>query len=257
MRVSLIYIAIIGATLVAASLVALLAQRFARWQRDKALRQHAAPPLVLPVTGTSGAGPVPRRATPREAYPSRPSPASVRRVEPPAPPAGVPNDEFDDEDVIVVSPDAPSSRPARPTHTPSVVAAMAGASRIFEGSQLRFYRAEEGTLEFLPGRLEVVGGTDIGQEIHFAREVGQDGATITFGRSEGPPLRHVQLLDATVSRNHAKLDFVGGNWHLTNLSNTNPVIFNGSPLPVHGRGITLQDGDRIEMGAVVFVFRQR
>jgi hypothetical protein len=260
MRVSLIYIAIIGATLVAASLIALLAQRIARWQRDKALRQHAAPPLVLPVTGTAGgaAGPVPRRATPREAIPSRPSPASVRRVDAPPVSVDLPDGALDDDDdVIVVPPDGLTSRRARPTHTPSTVAAMAGGTRMFEGSQLRFYRAEEGTLEFLPGRLEVVGGADIGQEIHFAREVGQEGATITFGRSEGPPLRHVQLLDPTVSRDHAKLDYVGGNWHLTNLSNTNPVVFNGTPLPVHGRGITLQDGDRVEMGAVIFVFRLR
>jgi pSer/pThr/pTyr-binding forkhead associated (FHA) protein len=103
----------------------------------------------------------------------------------------------------------------------------------------------------------VVSGTDVGQEIHFARQVGEDGATITFGRSEGPPLRHIQLLDPTVSRQHARLDYVGARWHLTNLSATNPVHFNGAPLPEHGRGITLQDGDRIEMGAVIFVFRER
>jgi pSer/pThr/pTyr-binding forkhead associated (FHA) protein len=126
-----------------------------------------------------------------------------------------------------------------------------------EGSQLRFFRAEEGTLEFLPGRLEVVGGEDAGQEIHFARQVGDDEVTVTFGRSEGPPLRHIQLLDPTVSRQHARMQYNGQRWHLSNISTTNAVLLNGAPLPDHGSGITLQDGDRLEMGAVVFVFHAR
>ena len=177
-------------------------------------------------------------------------------MDPPAPAAASP-ERGEEDDVIVVPSEPTTSHRAPPTQTPNFVPAVATEAPLFEGSQVRFYRAEDGTLEFLPGRLEVVSGADIGQEIHFARQVGEDGATITFGRSEGPPLRHVQLLDPTVSRQHAKLDFVGGRWHLTNLSATNPVHFNGTALPEHGRGITLQDGDRIEMGAVIFVFRER
>ena len=131
------------------------------------------------------------------------------------------------------------------------------SAHLVEGAQLRFFRAEEGTLEFLPGRLEVVGGEDTGQEIHFARQVGDEDVTITFGRSEGPPLRHIQLLDPTVSRQHARMSYDGQRWHLSNMSTTNGVVLNGAALPDQGDGITLQDGDRLEMGAVVFVFHAR
>jgi predicted component of type VI protein secretion system len=41
------------------------------------------------------------------------------------------------------------------------------------------------------------------------------------------------------------------------MSTTNAVLLNGASLPDHGGGITLQDGDRLEMGAVVFVFHDR
>ncbi len=152
-----------------------------------------------------------------------------------------------DEDITVsTGPFRPSeARPGSPS------------AHLVEGTQVRFFRAEEGTLEFLPGRLEIVQGEDVGQEIHFARPVGDGDVTVTFGRSEGPPLRHVQLLDPTVSRQHARMTFTGQHWHLSNLSTTNAVLLNGAPLPDHGVSITLQDGDRLEMGAVMFVFHAR
>ena len=49
-------------------------------------------------------------------------------------------------------------------------------------------------------------------------------------------------------------------WRLENLSATNPVVVNGRPLDANG-GVTssviLSEGDRIEMGEVAFVFRER
>ena len=54
-----------------------------------------------------------------------------------------------------------------------------------------------------------------------------------------------------------RMTFGGQRWHLSNMSTTNAVLLNGSSLPDHGDGITLQDGDRLEMGAVVFVFHAR
>ena len=152
----------------------------------------------------------------------------------------------DDHATISTGPFRPSeARPGSPS------------AHLVEGAQLRFFRAEEGTLEFLPGRLEVVQGEDIGQEIHFARQVGDGDLTVTFGRSEGPPLRHVQLLDPTVSRQHARMTYSDQQWHLSNMSTTNAVLLNGIALPDHEGGITLQDGDRLEMGAVMFVFHAR
>jgi hypothetical protein len=264
MRVSLVYIGIIVGILALILGVTLLALRVARWRHDLALRRHGAPMLVMPLAAPDL--PVaPRPALPREEWPlasrasprSTPritstSPASVRRVTP-----VTPVDSFDTEPDVFVVPDDDHETVSTGPFRPAEARPGSPSAHLVEGTQLRFFRAEEGTLEFLPGRLEVVGGEDVGQEIHFARPAGEEDVTITFGRSEGPPLRHVQLLDPTVSRQHARMAFAGQHWHLFNMSTTNAVLLNGAALPDHGDGITLQDGDRLEMGAVVFVFHAR
>ena len=139
----------------------------------------------------------------------------------------------------------------------------------FEGASVRYWRAADGTLQFLPGRLEIAAGRDAGQEIRFVRTGGPDGTCITFGRADGAPYRHVQLREPTVSRAHAKmaLEQTGasrginaGRWRLENLSSTNPVVVNGRTLDGKGgpgASVILSDGDRIEMGEVAFVFHER
>lgn len=122
---------------------------------------------------------------------------------------------------------------------------------------LRLERPQDGTLQFLPGRLEIIEGRDVGQEVKFVRTAGPDGTTITFGRAEGAQYRHVQLHEPTVSRMHAKLALDGKSWSLINLSATNPVIVNGMPLAGEGSTVVLREGDRIEMGEVVFRFRAK
>jgi hypothetical protein len=141
-----------------------------------------------------------------------------------------------------------------------------------EGASIRFWRPADGTLQFLPGRLEIAAGRDAGQEIRFVRTGGPDGTCITFGRADGPPYRHVQLREPTVSRSHARmvLDQPGtglrdgssaqARWRLENLSSTNPVVINGRSLDANGgasASAMLSEGDRIEMGEVAFVFRER
>jgi hypothetical protein len=114
----------------------------------------------------------------------------------------------------------------------------------------------DGTLQFLPGRLVVLDGDRPGKDIRFVRTWGQI-PEITFGRVTGPPYRHVQLRSQTVSRQHARLQYEDGRWQLTNLSQTNPVVVNGETLDTaHGQRV-LRDGDQIEMGEVVFRFRDR
>jgi len=122
---------------------------------------------------------------------------------------------------------------------------------------LRLERPHEGTLPFLPGRLEVIEGRDVGHEVKFVRTPGPDGTTITFGRSEGAQYRHVQLHEPTVSRMHAKLVLDGKSWSLVNMSATNPVVVNGLALAGEGSTVVLREGDRIEMGEVVFRFRAK
>jgi hypothetical protein len=121
----------------------------------------------------------------------------------------------------------------------------------------RSNRPMDGTLQFLQGRFEVIEGREIGQEIRFVRQPGSTVAEVTFGRQDGTPYRHVQLHEPTVSRLHAKMTQEDKDWRLTNLSATNPASVNGKPLdPDHG-SVVLRDGDRVEMGEVVFRFRAK
>lgn len=126
------------------------------------------------------------------------------------------------------------------------------------GETLRFALPDEGTLRFLPGRLEVVAGPDAGREIRFVAPPNpSEGVEITFGRTEGPAYRHVQLLARTVSRRHALMSLIDEHWSLQNLSATNPVLLNGRALAPDEIAPLLVDGDRIEMGEVVFTFHSR
>lgn len=124
---------------------------------------------------------------------------------------------------------------------------------------LRVHRpaAAEGTLQFLPGRFEIVEGRDVGQEIRFVKQPGSSKTEITFGRSDGVPYRHVQLHEPTVSRLHAKVTLEEKRWRLANLSTTNPVIVNGRPLEGEGASHLLAEGDRVELGEVAMRFRAK
>ena len=52
------------------------------------------------------------------------------------------------------------------------------------------------------------------------------------------------------------LQWRDGHWYLRNLSTTNPVARNGTLLDTIDTPC-VQDGDRIEMGEVIFTFRSR
>lgn len=135
--------------------------------------------------------------------------------------------------------------------------APVSAPRYADGQTLRFALPDEGTLQFLPGRLQVIAGPETGREIRFVRSPNTPTTDVTFGRSEGPPHRHVQLLVPTVSRRHALMSLIDEHWSLQNLSATNPVTHNGRRLAPDEVVPLLVDGDRIEMGEVVFVFHSR
>jgi len=146
------------------------------------------------------------------------------------------------------------------------------AGAAVDGASVRYWRPADGTLQFLPGRLEVISGRDAGHEIRFVRTPGPDGTRITFGRADGVPYRHIQLREPTVSRSHARMTLEAGvgvldtrgaaqpGWRLENLSATNPVVVNGRALASDGgggSGVALREGDRIEMGEVVFRFHEK
>jgi hypothetical protein len=250
MGVSLTIVFVIAGVLLATALAIVIGLRVQRQRRDHELANHSTPLLVMPVTLRAA-------ARPRLAHtvaPVRSSPRSVPVVAPESHFHDPADDEIDDDLILLVDDDRSdaSALPSATTH------ATVRAPLLIEGRSLRYYQqAEDGTLEFLPGRLEVIGGADRGQEIHFVRPTQEELPSVTFGRLEGPPHRHVQLLDRTVSRQHARLTFTDSRWHLTNLSHTNPVQLNGAALPDEGPATILTTGDRIEMGAVVFVFREK
>jgi len=172
--------------------------------------------------------------------------------------------------------DGAVSTAARPRSEPPITIDEEMGEAV-DGASVRFWRPADGTLQFLPGRLEIAAGRDAGQEIRFVRTGGPDGTCITFGRADGPPYRHVQLREPTVSRSHARMVLEptspaqadssrtnpgvnGGRWRLENLSSTNPVVVNGRSLDLDGgtvASVILSEGDRIEMGEVAFVFRER
>ncbi|MEQ1693682.1 MAG: FHA domain-containing protein, partial [Gemmatimonas sp.] len=151
----------------------------------------------------------------------------------------------------------PSTLPA-PVATPesSPVIGHGVPGRMVEGHLVRFSVPQEGTLQFLPGRLEIGAGLDAGREIRFVHVPGPNGSEVTFGRSDGELYRHIQLRDQTVSRSHARMRFADGHWYLLNLSQTNPIVHN-STVVANSNEHVLSDGDRIEMGEVLFTFRSR
>lgn len=149
--------------------------------------------------------------------------------------------------------------PPTPPHTDPPHHSTNGSARPplnGNGKVVQSVAPAEGTLQFLPGRLEVLDGDVPGRDIRFVRTWGEI-PEVTFGRVAGPPYRHVQLRSQTVSRQHARMQYVEGRWKITNLSQTNPVVINGQALDTaHGQRV-LHDGDQIEMGDVLFRFRER
>ncbi len=216
-----------------------------------------APPSLSTPAALQSAVPSPATSTPATPTPAAPSPATPRTVTAP-PPRAVPPFPTNTTPNSSVSPISDVSAAVSPSarRPEEVVRANGAAGRTIEGQLLRFSVPTDGTLQFLPGRLEISSGLDAGREIRFVRVPGPNGTEVTFGRSEGELYRHVQLLDQTVSRTHARLRFKDDRWCLFNLSKTNPVVLDGKVLGTEEDHL-LEDGARIEMGEVVFTFRNR
>lgn len=182
----------------------------------------------------------PRPALPGEVGANGASPADSRA--PTAPHAAIPPD---------AAPPADASQPGAAATTAAAAAVPAAVPATVPAA---------GTMQFLPGRLEVLQGRGIAeQEVRFVRPVRSGQAPeVTFGRGEGPPFSHVQLRAPTVSRLHARLvQQANGAWALENLSATNPVVVNGEELARGAPPRPLRDGDRLEMGEVVFRYHER
>lgn len=246
-----------------------------RRRRDAHLREQHMPHVVMPILATLDVSrPVRRVARQATAPPSQQalsldsaSPSTASAVYPP--PA---LSAFAGDRALAGPPPPPPPVRRGPRLSPSagrairrvsaggspnelfVVDPAAEQATLVDGHSIRFYRPADGTLQFFPGRLEVIEGHDAGHEIRFVKAAGPDSNIITFGRLEGPPYRHIQLREPTVSRQHARMILRDGTWHLENLSGTNPVIVNGDALTGQGTTVPLKNGDRVEMGEVTFRF---
>jgi hypothetical protein len=152
-------------------------------------------------------------------------------------------------------PDFPHVPPAqfrRPPPEPAIVHSTASSKPAAQVNSAP--NPVQGTMQLLPGRLEVTAGLNSQKEFRFVRVPGQP--NVTFGRYSGEPHTHIQVDSPTVSRKHATMRFHMGEWRITNLSSTNPVIVNGEQLPTEVERV-LNDGDQVEMGEVIFRFHAR
>ena len=202
------------------------------WERRKAART---PLLVFPLSGAEGMDPVEAEERRRKADAARRERARTE-TGPAADPAGLPP--------AAPARDTPADPAGAGSPAPSPTLPVSGG-------------AMEGTLQLLPGRLELLegGGAGMAREVRFVRVPGRD-PEVTFGREEGDPFLHVRLNLPTVSRRQARLRFRDGRWTLHNESHTNPTLVSGDPLSPDGPGRVLNDGDRIEMGTVIYRFHQ-
>lgn len=129
----------------------------------------------------------------------------------------------------------------------------AGLDDVAPDATIVFNRPIDEPIQILPGRLHVLSGDAAGEDLRLFGRIGEP-AQIVVGREAGPPHRHVTLQSPTVSRRHARIDFANGQWSITNLSATNPVLVNDRVLTNGGSSRKLSDGDRIELGEVALRF---
>lgn len=134
-----------------------------------------------------------------------------------------------------------------------------GGRESYDGKTVAFTTpsAEGGTVQLLPGRLEVLEGVDRGEDIRFERPPSGD-PEFTFGRrsSPGDPT-HIELKVPTVSREHAVMRWTEDGWEIENRSTTNPLRVEGEELSGEGTAVDLSGGERIEMGRIAFRFHER
>lgn len=235
---------LLGAAVLAAVAFAVLRLRARDGRGAGEDEEDDLPPLLL---RPPGPGALPRRAA------VAPAPQVVSRPQQPE----TSPEPHDPPRLPAKSPPGAGRRSAkRGAETLAAIPAHEPGDAVDVGN-VRFHRPPEGTLQLLPGRLEILAGSRRIEEIRFVKVPGRP-AAVTFGRGVGEPHTHVQLEAPTVSRLHARMSYEGGAWRIANLSGTNPVLVNGAALSVDPAADTvLKDGDEVAMGQVLFRFRAR
>ena len=226
-------------------------------------RQHVEPPLpflIIPTSpGAAAIEPVGTAAHRARAVTRQPIEESVEDLSEES--FERPFDSYDDYEEL--DEEAPRGRPVEVPVEPIRVAPLADVrGGIPEADEMDepapdatvvFHRPMDEAVQILPGRLQVLSGDAAGKDIRLVSRIGE-APQIVVGREAGPPYRHITLEAPTVSRRHARMDFVDGHWTITNLSKTNPVLVNNRALLNGGTARKLANGDCIELGEVALRF---
>jgi pSer/pThr/pTyr-binding forkhead associated (FHA) protein len=97
------------------------------------------------------------------------------------------------------------------------------------------------------GRLVISNGPQEGEAIPLLRD------RITVGRATSQATWEVCLQDGSVSRPHARLEWVDAVWVVRDLGSSNGTTVN--KLPVNEKGRVLRDGDIVTFGSTIAIFR--
>lgn len=97
------------------------------------------------------------------------------------------------------------------------------------------------------GRLVITSGAQEGSAIMLRWN------TLRIGRATANAEWEVCLPDPSVSRPHARMEFLDDNWVLYDLGSANGTFVNGTPINEKGR--MLRDGDMVTFGTTVLLFR--
>lgn len=121
---------------------------------------------------------------------------------------------------------------------------------------IKIVKSTPKTLKFVPGKLVISGGSDMGKEFRIAGYPTADGFVVTIGRREVNGERayaHIQLNEKTVSREQAELYYRDNKLYVKNLSETNYTQLNGSEVKP-GQMSEVVPGSIIRTGEVEFKY---
>jgi pSer/pThr/pTyr-binding forkhead associated (FHA) protein len=97
------------------------------------------------------------------------------------------------------------------------------------------------------GKLIITNGPQEGQTIPLLLN------KVTIGRATSKADWEIGLQDPSVSRPHARLQQVEGNWVIFDLGSANGTLVNQAP--VNEKGRPLRDGDIMTLGSTIILFR--
>jgi pSer/pThr/pTyr-binding forkhead associated (FHA) protein len=103
------------------------------------------------------------------------------------------------------------------------------------------------TLNTGKGKIIITNGPQEGQAVPLLL------TKVTIGRATSKADWEIGLQDPSVSRPHARLEAIEGNWVIFDLGSANGTLVNQAP--VNEKGRPLRDGDIMTLGSTILLFR--